>query len=210
MIGLWVLGGIAILLGLICCIPVGVTGEYSQESVSVVAHAGPFRILLYPRVQKGKNLNQVKAQDQRQKEYVADIQEENKRGASISMFRELLGMLLEIQAKVRNRMRIRELTLHLMVGGKGDDPAQAAVLYGSAWAAMGNLLPILEQAFRISNREIQIDVNFLEERTTIYAKGVAEISVGAILRMCGYYGIRGLKLYRQYIKKGGSEYGTSN
>lgn len=221
MIALWILGGVAALLGIICCIPVGVTGEYSQAGARAVAHVGPFRILLYPRPPKkpgeAQGARPEKAQKPKKpkktrktKQKQPAGEETPKQGGGVSMFREIIGMVLEAQAEVRNRLRIQELTMYLTVGGRGDDPAKSAMLYGSAWAAVGGLMPLLERAFRIEKRDIQANVDFLSEKTTIYARATAKITVGAILRMGGYYGVRGLKLYRKHKKKGGNEHGTSN
>lgn len=211
MIALWVLGGIGALIGVLCCIPVGVTAEYSQQGPNLVAHAGPVRILLYPRPKK-KSIDKkaVKSTGKSEKRPDTVQKPKEKRGGSIAMFRELIGLVLEGQAEVRNKLRIRELTLHLTVGGKNDDPAKSAMLYGSAWAAIGSLMPLLERAFRIEQRDVQAFVDFLSEETTVYAKATAVISVGAILRMGVYYGVRGLKLYRKHMKKGGKNHGTSN
>ncbi len=207
MIALWILGGLAALFAAICCIRVGVTAEYSDAGPSVVAHAGPVRIQLFPK-QPGEKPEKPKKK--KKKTQPESAQQEKKRGGSLPLFRQLIALVLEAQAEVRNRLRIRELTLCLTVGGRTEDPAKSAVLYGRAWTALGNLMPLLHRAFRIEKQDVRAEIDFLSEKTSIYAKATAVISVGAILRMAGYYGIRGLKLYRAHQKKGGKKHGTSN
>lgn len=211
MIALWILGILAALLGLLCCVPVGITGEYSQIGASVKARIGPFSVRVYPRPTKTSTKKGRKKQEKdAPKKIEKSKQEQPKSGGSLPPFRELVGMLLEIQEDLRNHLLVRELVLRLRIGGKNQDPAQSAVLYGSAWAALGNLTTLLQRAFRIRHQDTRAEIDFLEESTTVYAKADLTMTVGAILRMGGYYGIRGLKLYRTHMKKGGSEYGTSN
>lgn len=99
--------------------------------------------------------------------------------------------------------------MHLTIGGKGDDPAAAGILMGRAWAILGGLIPLLESSFQIKSRDIQADVDFLSEETSIYGKAVAAISLGAAVRLGLYYGVQVLKWYYRK-KKGGKKHGTSN
>lgn len=216
MTALWIVLGILAALGLIGSIPLGVTAVYDQDGPQADAVAGPIHIRLYPRPTKAPQETQKKEKKQKkpkkQKESAPEPDQKKKQplGGKLPMFRELIAMVLEAQAAVRNKLRIRELTLHLTVGGQGDDPAKAAMLYGSAWAALGNLLPLLHRAFRIQQQDIDAAVDFNSAETTIYAKATAVISLGAILRMGVYYGLRGLTIYRRHTKKGGNDHGTSN
>ncbi len=216
MIGLYILGGLVLLTLLIGLIPLQVTGEYSGDGAKAIAQAGPVTVWQYPRV-KGEKAKIPKKQKKRTKPQKPEKPREEtqektreKTGGKLPLFRELLGLVMELQGALRNRLVIRELTLHLTLGGKGVDPAMAAVLYGSAWAAIGGLMPVLERSFQIKSRDVQAQVDFLQEETTVYARATARISLGALLRMAVYYGLRGLKLYRTHRKKGGIENGTSH
>lgn len=259
MIALWILGILAALLGLLCCVPVGITGEYGQSGASLTAHIGPVSLRIYPRPVKTKDKKDRKSRkkagagterqtqlarkeqrEARQQEKTAKKaekarkteqakREKNKqssekskaipsdaqtpqeeRGGGLELFRQIVGLVLEFQADLRNRLHVRQLVLRLRIGAKDQDPAQSAVLYGSAWAALGNLTTVLQRAFRIHDQDTRAEIDFLEEHTTVYAKAHLTMTVGAILKLAGYYGLRGLKLYRTQMKKGGSEYGTSN
>lgn len=216
MIGLYIIGGPVLLALLIGLMPLQVTGEYSGDGAKVKALVGPLTVWQYPRV-KGEKTKKPKkhkkAQPTQKPEKTRKEKPEEKGekpGGRLPLFRELLGLVMELQGALRNRLVLRELTLHLTLGGKGDDPAMAAVLYGSAWAAIGGLMPVLERSFQIKSRDIQAQVDFLQEETTVYARAAARISLGALLRMAVYYGLRGLKLYRTHRKKGGKENGTSH
>lgn len=209
MIALWILLGCLAAVGLIGCLPVAVTAVYDAAGPQVWAKIGPWRISLYPRPETAKEtMKPEKAKTEKQTKDAEGA--EKRKGGKLKLFREVTELVLEAQADVRNKLLLREITLYLTVGGKGNDPAKAAVLYGNAWAAIGVLWPQMERAFRIRRRDIRADVDFLTEDTTVYAKATAVISVGSIVRMAGYYGIRGFRIFHRHKKKGSVANGTSN
>lgn len=124
----------------------GCNGEYQESGATVVARLGPVRILLYPRADTEKT-DEAQKKEKPSKEH-STLEPPKPKGGKLSAFRELLGLIIQAQADLRNKLRIRELTLYLTVGGKGDNPAAAGILTGSAWAALGGLIPLLESSFR--------------------------------------------------------------
>lgn len=212
MLALWILLGILLFFCTLGCIPVRVTAIYDSCGAKIYARLGPIKVKLYPRTDlNASRLEPEKTAEKTDSQPVQDkAQSEHPIGGKLELFRELLALVLEAQGRIRNRLWIRELVLYLSVAGKGNDPAKAAVLYGGAWSAVGVLWPQLERAFQIKSRDVQVKVDFLSEETTVYAKATAAIFIGTILHMFGYFGIRGLKLYRKHKKKGGEIYGTSN
>ena len=207
---LWILLGIAAVCLLIGAIPLSVTAIYDGDGPNVTAKAGPVKILLYPRPETG---NKSPKKEKKKKSAEAEDTPKKKKkltGGAIDLFRELIGLVIEAQAHLRNKLHLQELTVYLTLGGLGDDPAKAAKLYGTAWAALGNLIPLLEQVFVIKNRDVQAFVDFLSEDNTVYAKATARITLGAVLKMGVYFGLRGLKLFWKHKKKGGKINGTSH
>lgn len=207
MLALWIILGIVLLAILMGFLPVTVMAEYQAGGPSVVAKLGPLTIRLYP--EKKDKEPEIPELSQKADEESSKSQKSFK-GGRLDSFKELLTLVLQAQADLRNKLRIRELTMYLTVGGKGDDPAAAGILTGSAWAALGGLIPLLESSFQIQQRDIQVRVDFLSEETLLYAKATAAMSLGAGIRFVGYYGLQGLKWYRKHKQKGGKEYGTSN
>jgi len=239
-----------VILGLIILIsflPVGVTAEYSEDGPDVTAKAGPVKLKLFPRPEKPEppeptpeekqkarekrrkksekaaRKAEKKAKKAEKKQGETEAEQETKRekiGGMIPMFRELLGLVIEFQASFRNKLRIRELILHLTVGGFGSDPSKAAQLYGKAWAAIGNVLPLLMEVFRIEKRDVGAAVDFTQSDNRIYAKATASNTVGEVLCMGIWYGLRALKSFLKYKwnnrsstkkhKKGGKAHGTSS
>ena len=149
MILLWILLGVLSFCFLIGLTPLCVTAIYDSDGPLVYANAGPVRIKLYPRPEKGETAPPKKKKAKTASTTDGTKPKKKLSGGAIDLFRELIGLVIEAQAHVRNKLHIQELTVYLTIGGRGDDPAKAAQLYGVAWAALGNLIPALEQVFVI-------------------------------------------------------------
>lgn len=204
MLALWILLGLLLLIVLLGFLPVCVTAEYRDDGPHATASVGPFAFNLYP----GKEEKET-AEPPTEKKEKKKSEATRSKGGALEPFRELIDLALKAQADIRSKLKIRELVLHLTIGGKGDDPAAAGILMGRAWALLGGLIPLLESSFQIKSRDIQADVDFLSEETRIYGKAVVAISLGAAVRLGLYYGAKVLKWYYQK-KKGGKKHGTSN
>jgi hypothetical protein len=214
MLALRIILGIVLVLVLLGCIPVAVTARYDGEGPLVYGKVGPVKLRLYPRApakpQESKKQGKQKLKKTKKTQAPKEKKARTSMGGRLPLFRELLGLVLEVQVTLRNYLKIRNLELCLTVGGRGEDPAKAAILYGRAWAAIGALLPQLERVFIIQKREVQAQIDFLSEETTVFTQATAVISVGALVKMAVYYGIRGLKIFLRHRKKGGKTNGTSH
>lgn len=131
-------------------------------------------------------------------------------GGKIAFFKELLGIGLNALACIKRKLILKDLVLYLTVGGKGDDAAKAALLYGRAWAAVGALTPVLENTFNIRNRDIQVGIDFFAEDNVIYAEACILFRIGDILWIAVYHGIRALTVFLKQKRKGRMKNGTSH
>ena len=88
----------------------------------------------------------------------------------------------------------------------GDDPCDLAVNYGRAWAALGNLIPVLERFLVIKKRDMQVRCDFTADKTLIYARADLTITVGRLLAVVLRHGIRILSEFLKITKlrKGGA------
>lgn len=220
MTALYVLLVIVTVCLVISLIPVGVHATYGESGANVVICVGLLKIQLIPKKPKMPK-NPKKEKKQRKKKQKAEetdgteaaekAEETPKRdiGGMIPLFRELLGLALELLGCVKRKLRMDRLILRLNIGGAGENPAASAMLYGSAWAAIGSLTPVLERIFNIRQRDIQAEINFQQEDNRIYAEAKLTILVGDVFKMGVYYGLRAFGAYRRF-KKGGNVNGTSD
>ena len=198
MTGLWVTGGILLLLLLLLQIRLRVIFRCREEGPEVSAGIGVFRIPLYPPTEKKrKEKVQKKPRKSRQKKSVEEEpSKEKKRGVPLELFRDLLPIVLELAGRLKRKIRIDLLELDLTWGA--EDPADAAMEYGYAHAAMGAVLPLLEANFMIKNKKIQISLDYGTDKPRMYARASGSMTLGQILSLGLYTGLKGLKLYRKY------------
>ena len=105
----------------------------------------------------------------------------------------MLSTALDFLGSLRRKLRLNELTFVLTMAG--DDPADLAKNYGRAWAALGNLMPLIDRAFVIKKRNLDIRCDFCGEETTVSFAVDLTITVGRIVSLLVVYGIRMLKQF---------------
>ena len=96
---------------------------------------------------------------------------------------------------------MEELTLHVTFAG--DDPADAALHYGQAWAAAGALMPALDRLFVIKKRDICPILDYNREQMSVDAHLILTITIGRALALGLKAGLGFLKLLND-SKKGGA------
>ena len=89
----------------------------------------------------------------------------------------------------------------------GGDPSDLAVNYGRGWAALGNLLPLLEKAFVIKKRDLEVECDFLADNMKILARLDLTITIGRIISLLTIRGIPILRELQKILKlrKGGAK-----
>lgn len=205
LIVLLVILGIFLVLGIL---PLKVLAEYGEAGPKALLKAGPVTILLYPRPEKPEG--QQKEKKKKEREDTHKEKSSVPRGGKISFFRQLLSVALELLGKLWRKLHLEELTLHLTIAAGDGDPADTALRYGRAWAAVGAMIPLIENALIVHKRDVQVYMDAQSEEMTVYAKGVLRIRLGGVLYLGLRYGFKALRLFIQYKRKGGKQYGTSN
>ena len=132
-------------------------------------------------------------------------QKQHSQGGNWKDFLPLLSLALDFLGELRRKIRINRLQMELVLAG--DDPCDLAVNYGKAWAALGNLMPLLERAFVIKKRDLEVECDFLAEKTLIAARADISITLGRILSLLL---VQGIPVLRELLKimnkrKGGAK-----
>jgi hypothetical protein len=197
-------------LVLLCLLPVGARVVYDHTGAKVLLLVGPVSVCLYPRPPKAKKAEKAGSKKRKKDKPPKEPKEKEPLGGKLPLFRQLLSLGLEALGCLRRKLILKNLTVCLTVGGQGEDPAGSGVTYGRAWAAVGALIPVLENTFNIRKRDIRVNIDFTSSETIIYADGSILLRVGDILWIAVFYGIQGLKLFLKHKKKGGKQHGTSN
>ncbi len=128
-----------------------------------------------------------------------------KDGGDLSQFWPFLEALGKLLNDLRKKIRVKKLDLALIMGG--DDPCNLALSYGKAWAAVGNILPLLEQIFVIKKRDVQVHCDFTAQSTKVYLRLHATMTLFRLVSLLVQYGV---PAYREYeiitnIDEGGAQ-----
>ena len=193
-------------LTLIAIIPVGVSAAYDEDGPCVKVIIGPIHISAFPAKKRENKASSAKVQKKNGvKQTEKKSAPQKKKGGNISDFLPLVDTVLDFIAGFGRKIRIHNLKLKLILGG--GDPSDLALNYGRGWAALGNLLPLLERAFVIQKRELEVECDFLADTTTIIAGVDLSITVGRVISLIA---VDGVPVIRQFLKlkkirKGGAK-----
>ena len=190
---------------LLAVLPLGASVKYDSGGLLVRLIAGPARITLFPRKKKDKE--EKKPKKETKKEEPAPKTEaalKEKTGGKLTDFLPLVQVALDFLGEFRRKLRVNRLEMKIIMAG--GDPCDLAVNYGRAWAALGNLVPLLERCFVIKKRDLEVECDFVSEETLIYARLDLTITLGRILSLAVRYGIRALREFLKIMKfrKGGA------
>ena len=195
-------------LALLAVLPLGVTAIYSEDGPVARLIVGPIRVQVYPS--KGKKDKEEKEKEEKvTKPKTAkgktEKKTDTKKGGSFRDFLPLVKLLMELLGDFRRKLRVKRLELRLIMAG--DDPSNLAINYGKAWAALGNLMPQLERVFVIKKRDVEVECDFTSNKTLIFARLDLTITLGRLLSLGVYHGVRILRQYLTIMKtrKGGAK-----
>ena len=210
--GIWIAGAILLALAVL---PLGVRIRYNDAGFVLKVIAGPLKITVIPgrkkpKKQKVKQKKQKAVQtaesagsEERPPQPPKAQPEQKERGGSLTRFLPLVKLGLKFLGDFRRKLRLDNLYLRLILAG--DDPCDLAVNYGRIWAAVGNLMPQLERRFVIRKRDIQVECDFASAETTVVVHLDISITLGRLLVLALYYGIRILFEFLSIKRKGGGD-----
>lgn len=197
------------ILTLIAFMPIGTLVRYDSRGFLVRIIAGCFRFTVYPmKRQKNKPEKEPETGDATRKKVkektVSQHQNTNQtddaaKGGSLQDFLPLAWLILDFMNQFRKKMRVNYLQLKLILAG--EDPCDLAVNYGRAWAAMGNLLPMLERVFYIGKRDCELECDFTAQETLMIVRMDVTLLVWQVVSFGVVYGIRFLKELMIFKKK---------
>ena len=195
-------------LVLIAIIPAGASIFYDEDGFRAFMIAGPFRIPVFPvkkKEKKEKPKKEVKKKTGKSSPAKAKSKEKKKKGGSLLDFLPVLDKILDFLSAFRRKLRVPHLELKLILGG--GDPSDVAYNYGRGWVVLGNLMPLLDSVLYIKKRDLEVECDFLAEKTTVVARFDISITIGRLLSLVIVQGVPVLyKLLKVLNKrKGGAK-----
>jgi len=197
------------ILTLLAIAPLGVSVGYDSGGAVVRIVAGPVRLQVLPQKKKKpkqeKSEPKPKAQPEKKPAEVKQPRQEKKAqapkkaGGKLQDFLPLVQLALDFLGDFRRKLRVNRLELNLVLAGS--DPCDLAVNYGRAWAALGNLMPHLENWFVIKKRDIEVECDFEASETVVIAHLDLTITIGRLFTAAGKFAVRALKEFMNIKKK---------
>lgn len=177
MLALWILGGLAAVLVLVCLLRVGIQVTLGPEGTQAEVRLSLFHLRVYPGKEplpQAEHQAETAAKDGEQalKRRLPKIRPQDLLDAGRTLWPPLKRAL----ARTRRGVRIRPLELSVALGG-AEDPAQTAQLYGGLCAALWSGMPVLESLVEIRDPQIHLEVDYSQAETR------TEGAVGVSLRV---------------------------
>lgn len=189
---------LAVLL-ILLLLPFGAVARYDESGVTAWVKVLFFRFQVFP-AKREKKVKKEKAKKKEPKEETA--KEEKKKGGTLELIRAALPLVKPALAGLKKRLTIDDLELHVTWGSQ--NPADAAMGYGYANAALGTLWAVVDESFKVKKSRLGCDVDFDQTRPTVYANAALSINLWKTLTLVLPLLIR---FYRNYtrLKKAGDK-----
>ncbi len=198
---------ILLLLLLILQVRLRLLFQCEGTSIQLKLLWGPLRLTLYPMrpPKSGKKEKRPKQAKPEQDKPARKTEKRQLPAMTLDLLRELFSLLADLSGRMKRKLRIDELTLRLYWGL--EDPADAAISYGLAQAALGALLAFVEVHFTVKKRQTEILLDYSLEKPHIVSRLLLSITVWQLMAL----GLRALwRVFRIYRAQKSSQVKTSN
>ncbi len=182
---LHILAVVILVLLLIGQVRVGGRAEFNADGFFLWIRLGKFNIKILPvkpreekEPQKPKKPKEKKEPKKSGKEKLPTPLSE-KIGGAMEYAQALLPVGLEAAKGMWRGLRVDVLELELTAGGS--DPADAAMLYGQANAALGALWFPLTKAFHVKDGTARVKLDFDAPGVTVYGQASLSIKIGTVV-----------------------------
>lgn len=201
---LHILAVVLLVLLLIGQIRVGCRAEFNSEGFFLWARLGKIRIKILPMKPKEEKPQKPpkppKPKKEKKEKLPATLPE--KVGGALEYARALLPVALEAAEGLWRGFAIDTLELELTAGSS--DPADAAMLYGSANAALGALWIPLTRAFHVKDGTARVKLDFDAPGTTVYGQAALSVKIGTLVWIglgAGWKALFGVLAARKRLKR---------
>lgn len=194
---LGVLAAAALVLFLIGQIRVGGRAEFNAQGFSLWIRLGRILIKILPAKPKKEGPEGAPRRRERKARPEKNPRKERppsplseKLGGALEYARELLPVALKAAGGMWRGLRVDTLELELTAGSP--DPADAAMLYGQATAALGALWYPLTKAFHVKDGAARVILDFNAPGMTVYGTAALSIKIGTVVRIGVGTGVKAL------------------
>lgn len=179
-----ILAVVVLVLFLMGQVRVGGRAEFNADGFFLWIRLGKFNIKILPmkpREEKPKKPRKPKKKKEpkKPKKEKPPTPLPEKIGGALEYAQALLPVGLEAGRGMWRGLRVDVLEIELTAGGP--DPADAAMLYGQANAALGALWYPLTKAFHVKDGTARVKLDFDAPGTTVYGQAALSIKIGTVV-----------------------------
>ena len=183
----YILAAVVLVLFLIGQVRVGGRAVFNADGFFLWIRLGRFQLKLLPMTPKAEKppkpqkpkkpkKPKKKKEPRKPKKEKPPVPLPEKLGGALEYAQALLPVALEAAQGMWRGLRVDTLELELTAGGS--DPADAAMLYGQANAALGALWRPLTKAFHVKDGTARVRLDFDAPGTTVYGQASLSIKIG--------------------------------
>jgi hypothetical protein len=191
---------IFIVLTVIALLPLGVDGGLRDNTLSLSVKIGFFNIKLLPKMKnklKAGILKKLKKTD-KNGDLAEQDEKKRKKGFETKRMLAIIKPALKALGRFRRKLTVDYLRIHCAVATS--DPLDTAIAYGIASSVMGTVIPLVDSAFDIRNRDVGVSFDFLSDSTGFDFWLTATVQVWEIIYIAAAFGIDILKQKRKERK----------
>lgn len=172
--------------------------EYSFEGFRAWVRLGAFKIQVFPlkekKTKKEKPPKEKKPKQPKKKKQPAGEQTVGEKiGGALDYVQAFLPIGLEALGSFAQKLRVDKLDLELTVGAP--DPADAAMAYGRANAALYAIWDPLTRVLHVKDGRARTRVDFEAQAMTLYGTAALSMKLGQLLGMGLYLGFKALRAF---------------
>lgn len=183
----YILAAVVLVLFLIGQVRVGGRAAFNADGFFLWIRLGRFSIKILPmppkaekppKSQKPKKPKK-KRESRKPKKEKPPVPLPEKLGGALEYAQALLPVALEAAKGMWRGLRVDKLELELTAGG--GDPADTAIIYGQANAALGALWHPLTKAFHVKDGAARVKLDFDAPGTTVYGQASLSVKIGTVV-----------------------------
>lgn len=189
---------VLLFLTVLALVPVGAEGGYRFGVVTLRVRLGLISVRVFPRKKKAgeprlkKPKKPKKTRKQKKREAPAEDAAEKKKPFDKKQLFALVKIGLKALGRFKRKLRVDYLRLHYTFAS--GDPFKTAMGFGASSAAMNTLVPLIDGAFIIKQRDIGTSFDFLSDKPSYDCWITLSIQVWELVYIGSALGLDFLKL----------------
>jgi len=187
---------VLLVLTVLLVVPVGIDGGYNGKNLILGVKIGLFNIRILPKKKKALKLRkQKKPKNQKNQNKPANKKEKakkQKKPLDKEQIIELAKAALSALGRFRKKLRVNYIRIHLTCASS--DPFSTAMGFGASNAVMSKIVPLVDKAFIIDERDIGSSFDFLSDKPVFDFWITTTIQIWEILYIAIAFGIDLLKM----------------